>query len=127
MEFEEIAKKAYKKEKLDKNWDVSTKYAFLRLKDLYSRFEFGEIDKEKSIMEKKKIEKEYKDDRKYYENTLEVYKEYNDNRIEGQMLLANIEKSKDKDEIIKDALKLIAKLVKDDTFVKRNFEKLNLN
>ena len=125
MEFEEIAKKAYNRDGIDEFWNLPTKYAYIRLEELYYKYKLGNIDKEKSIIKKQKIEKEYNWNLKQYEDALQVHKTYNENRIENELLLSKIEKAENKNEIFKPAFEIIANCIKDDSFVKRNMEKIS--
>lgn len=123
MNFQEIAEKAYRKNGIDKFWDLPERYAYFKLEQLYDKYKIGNISKEKSIVEKQKIQKDYLWDRQQYENALNVYKEYNKNRIQNEIFLAEIEKSNDKDAIILNALKIISNCINDKDFVDRNMRK----
>ena len=125
MEFQEIAKRAYTKNKPDKFWNLPERYAYLKLEELYYKYRLGNISKEKSIIEKQKIEKEYNWDKQQYENALEVYKKYNENRIKNEILLDEVEKAKDKNTVILNCFKVIANFISDDSFVERNLHKFN--
>lgn len=128
MEFEEIAKEAYKKNGPNKLWDLPKKYAYYQLEDLYYRYKLGNINEKDSIIEKRKINKEYEWNKEEYNKSLNVYKEYNKNRAKNTLLLAEIEKSKDKDKIIKLALEIIANCISDNSFVERILFKIqNIN
>lgn len=125
MGFQEIAKKAYTKNKPDKFWNLPERYAYLKLEELYYKYRLGNISKEKSIIEKQKIEKEYNWDKQQYENALDVYKKYNENRIKNELLLDEVEKAKDKNTVILNCFKVIANFISDDSFVERNLHKFN--
>lgn len=124
MGIEEIADRAYKRIGPDIYYNLPKKYAYYRLEDLYYNYKLGNISKENSIIEKRKIEKEYEENEYEYNRNLEMYKKYNESRIENTLLLAEIEKAKDKDSIIKPALKIIANSTGDESFVERLLEKL---
>lgn len=125
MDFQEIAERAYRKQGPDKFWNLPERYAYLKLEELYYKYRLGNISKEKSIIEKQKIEKEYNWDKQQYENALNVYKTYNENRVKNEILLAEVEKAKDRETMIKNALQIIANNISDDSFVQRNLEKFN--
>ena len=127
MNFQEIAENAYRRKGTDKYADLPTDFAYYQLQDLYNRYQIGKISKEDSILEKKKIEKQYNDNKKEYEQTLNVYKEYNKNRIKCELLLAKIEKAENKDEALRYALEVIGICLSDNSFLSRNLQKLNLN
>ena len=90
---------------------------------MYYKYRLGSISKEKSIIEKSKIEKEYDWDKQQYENALEVYKKYNENRIKSEILLAEVEKAKNKETVVVNCFKVIANFINDDFFVERNLQK----
>lgn len=123
MEFQEIAERAYKRIGPDKFWNLPERYAYLKLEDLYYKYRLGNISKEKSIIEKQKIEKEYNWDKQQYENALNVYKTYNENRIKSEILLAEVEKATDKEMVALNCFKVIANFISDDSFVERNLQK----
>lgn len=123
MEFEEIAKKAYKEEELDKYSNLPEKYAYLQLKELYYKYKIGELSKEKSIVQKNAIKKEFNDNIFEYNRDLEQYKIYNENRNKNTMLLIEIEKAETKEAIVEPALKIIANCVQDDWLVRRILDK----
>ena len=125
MEFQEIAEKAYRKTGIDKFWTLPEKYAYLKLEELYYKYRLGNISKDKSIIEKQKIEKEYNWNKQKYQNALEVYKKYNENRIKNELLLDEVEKAKDKNTVILNCFKVIANFISDDSFVERNLHKFN--
>lgn len=127
MEFQEIAENAYKKKGTGKFTDLPTDCAYYQLQDLYNRYKMGKISKEDSIIQKSKIEKQYNDNKKESENTLNVYKEYNEKRIENELLLAKIEKAESKDEALRYSLEVIGNCLSDNSFLSRNLQKLNLN
>lgn len=119
MDFEKIAEEAYKKNGISEMWDLPARYAYLQLEELYYNYKIGEISKENSIIEKSKIKKEYEYFERDYEDTLNVYKEYNENRKKTNVSLTEIEKSTDKDEILSKALEIIAKFISDKDFKDR--------
>lgn len=59
MDFEEIAKKAYKKEKLNEYAILPEKYAYIRLKNLYEQYDYGNIGKKDAEIEKNCIRKSF--------------------------------------------------------------------
>ena len=125
MEFEEIADRAFRRLGPDKYYNLPKKYAYMQLEDLYYKYKLGNISKENSIIEKRKIQKEYEENIIVYNRSLECYKEYNENRIKNTLLLAEIEKSRDKESIIEPALKIIANYTSDDSFVERVLGKIS--
>ena len=124
MDFEKIAELAYKGEGINDSWDLPVRYTYLRLEKLYHEYKIGAINKEKSIVQKAKIAKEFKDYRAEYDRNVEINREYNQSRADNTMLLIAIEKSTDVREMLEFALKIIANNVKDDSLVARNLEKI---
>ena len=122
--FEALSVKAYRDNEIDNDYNVIDKYYFLKLKDLYLDYKCGKIIKEKAEIKKKKLRSEYIYDKKYYEKYLEICREYNDNRINIEYNLNKLEKSNDKDEILKLALEIIGKMINDENLAKRNLDKL---
>lgn len=120
MNFEEIAEAAYYRKGISKLWELPQRYAYLQLEELYYSYKIGNVGKEDSIIKKKKIQKEYEYNQQIYENYLNVYKEYNENRVKYSMLLCNIGKAKSKKDMITNALEIISMIISDDTFVERN-------
>ena len=125
MEFEEIAKKAYKKEPISEYASYPEKNAYLKLEILYDKYRYGGIKDEDAIKQKNKIRNEYNGELLNYNRDQEVYKEYNNNRLLCEDIIRGIDMTKDKDEMLILALKAISLLIKDDYFGQRNLEKLN--
>lgn len=125
MKFEEIAKRAYKEEGYPEFCDLPCKYAYLQLEQLYNKYKLGTITKEDSIIEKKRIEKDYNFNEEDYQENLEIYRIYNRKRADNEVMLSKIEKSKDIKEILEYSFKIIANCLNDGTFVERNLEKLS--
>lgn len=122
--FEILSVKAYKEEKIDKNNNIIDKYYYLKLKDLYSNYRCGKITQGKAEIRKKKLKNNYNYEMGYYKRYIAICKEYNDNRIKIEYNLSQIEKSNDKNEILKLSLEIISKMINDEEFLKRNLNKL---
>lgn len=122
--FEILSVKAYKEEKIDKNNNIIDKYYYLKLKDLYSNYRYGKITQGKAEIRKKKLKNNYNYEMGYYKRYIAICKEYNDNRIKIEYNLSQIEKSNDKNEILKLSLEIISKMINDEEFLKRNLNKL---
>ncbi len=122
--FENLSMKAYKNEILDDEYDFIDKYFFEQLKELYLDYRCEKINKDKAEIKKKKIKNEYFSEKEYRRKYLEICKEYNSNRINIEYDLSRIEKSNDKEEMLKIALNIIAKMTKDENFLQRNLNKL---
>ena len=122
--FEELSLKAYKGEKIEEDSNIIDKYYYEKLKELYLDYKCGKINKEKAEIKKKKLKNEYNSEKEYYNRYIEICKQYNENRIKIEFDLSKIEKSKDKDEILKLALEIIMKMINDENFLKRNLDKL---
>lgn len=122
--FENLSMKAYKNEILSDEYDFIDKYFFEQLKELYLDYRCGKINKDKAEIKKKKIKNEYFSEKEYRRKYLEICKEYNSNRINIEYDLSRIEKSNDKEEMLKIALNIIAKMTKDENFLQRNLNKL---
>lgn len=123
MEFEEIAKKAYKKEKLSEYASLPEQYAYLRLKVLYEQYKYGDIQQKDAEIEKNCIRKNFEGNMLEYNRCLDVYKTYHKNKIDNNNLIHQIDISKDKEEIFELALKAVGFFICDDYFAKRNIEK----
>lgn len=119
MEFEKIAEEAFRRKGINEYWELPERYAYIQLEKLYYDYKIGEISKEDSIIEKSKIKKEYEYFKRDYTDTLNIYKEYTENRSKNNMLLTEIEKSTDKDEILKKTLKIIENFISDKDFSNR--------
>lgn len=115
--FENLSMKAYKNEILDDEYDFIDKYFFEQLKKLYLDYRCEKINKDKAEIKKKKIKNEYFSEKEYRRKYLEICKEYNSNRINIEYDLSRIEKSNDKEEMLKIALNIIAKMTKDENFL----------
>ena len=122
--FENLSMKAYKNEILDDEYDFIDKYFFEQLKELYLDYRCEKINKDKAEIKKKKIKNEYFSEKEYRRKYLEICKEYNSNRINIEYDLSRIEKSNDKEEMLKIALNIIAKMTKDENFLQRYLNKL---
>lgn len=127
MEFQEIAEAAYRNKGIDSFWSLPTKYAYLSLEKLYYKYKIGDIKKDASIKIKNEIAKEFRNNMLEYNRSLEIYKEYNQNKIYNTMFLLQIEKANSMSEMIQPLLKIVGNYVKDDTFADRNLEKLTEN
>lgn len=126
MDFEDIAKMAYMEEKEDKYWNLPKKYAYFKLKQLYFDYKIGKYSKETSIVEKAKIKGEYLEAEKNYQNELDVYREYNRNRLENTILLSKLEKTRDKEEALGYSIQIIQNCISEKDFTRRICEKLDL-
>lgn len=122
--FEELSIKAYKDDKISEDNNIIDKYYYIKLKELYLDYKCGKINKEKAEIKKKKLRNGYYSEKEYYEKYLNLCKEYNNNRIQIEYDLSKIEKSKDKDEILKLALDILSKITYDKNLVERNIDKL---
>lgn len=122
--FEMLSIKAYKEEKIDENNNIIDKYYYLKLKDLYLNYRCGKITQGKAEIRKKKLKNNYNYEMGYYKRYIAICKEYNDNRIKIEYNLSQIEKSNDKNEILKLSLEIISKMINDEEFLKRNLNKL---
>lgn len=123
IEFEKIALLACKNKENDENFNIVERYAFIKLKELYEKYKSGEYNKEKSIIEKNKIRKQFNDDSYYYTRCVEIYKEYNNRKNELEYILYKVEKSKNKEEILELLLDIIGKYISDEDFKQRNLSK----
>ena len=123
-DFEELSKIAYKGEELSDYAPLHTKYMYLRLVDLYTSFNKGIVNKEKSIKIKNGLRNEYKGLLIENQRDTEWYREYIKNRKENEMLLISLENSKDKDEMLKYCFKIISNCVNDKSLYERNMKKI---
>lgn len=124
MEFEEISKKAYKKEELDKFSNFAVKYAYVQMLNLYMEYKNENITKTQAETQKKEIEKEYKENLRKYNNYCEKLKKQNLLKAKYEEYLYAVEKSQNQDDLLLNSLKLIEVFVQDDSFFDRNFNKI---
>lgn len=125
MEFDEICKNAYMGATLSNCTPLPEKYAYLQLQDLYLKYETKQLTKEESIKLKNGIRQEYEYNSNEYNLMVQFYKENNKNKKENYDKLVEIEKSNNKDDILKAALEIIANIIRDETFVDRNLSKID--
>ena len=125
MTFEEISEKAFKRESLGEYNNLAEKYAYLQLYNLYRDYHNKIIDKENSIKQKNKIEKEFEENQKKINNYYDVFKKQNEIRIKYNVYLTEIEKSMNQDELLEKSLKFIELIIQDKSFFDRNIEKVN--
>lgn len=123
--FENLCKSAYKAEILSDLAALPTKYTYLQLMTLYDNFNKGFYSKEKCIELKNKIRKEYHDNLQEHDRDMECHREYLMNRNKNALLLATLEKTKNKDEMLDICLKIISNCVHDDSLYQRNISKVN--
>lgn len=127
MDFEELALMAYREDKLNEYASLPEKYIYYKLQELYLNYKTGKINKEKSIQEKNRLRKEYIYESNKMKQSLEISKEYNKNKIENSSLLFELEKAKDKEEVLKACLKLIQNVFNDNSIYERLCKKHKLN
>ena len=125
MNFEKLSELAYKREEISKIANLPQKYAYIQLVDLYDGYKYGNYTKEKSIEIKNKIKKEYESNLASYIENTEKYKVYNKNRIDNTLLLAELEKTTDKNEMIRILLEIVSKCLDDKTVMERNIRKID--
>lgn len=123
-DFEALAKLAYSKEELSDFAPLPTKYMYLRLSILYDCYARGEYSKEQCIQQKNHLRLEYMNILKEHDRDMECYREYIKNRNENQMLLIQLEKSKDQKEMLETSLKIIGNCVNDKGLYERNVNKM---
>ena len=119
-DFEELSKIAYKAEELSDFAPLPTKYMYLRLSILYDSFAKGRYSKEQCVILKNQLKKEYKDILHEHERDMECHREYLKNRIQNGELLAKMEKSKSKEEMLDTCLQIIGNCVNDKSLYQRN-------
>lgn len=124
MEFEEISKKAYKKEKLENFSNFAEKYAYVQMLNLYMEYRNENITKSEAEKLKKEIEKEYNENLRKYNNYCERLKKQNLLKAKYEEYLYAVEKSQDQEDLLINSLKLIEVFVQDDTFFDRNINKI---
>lgn len=124
MEFEEISKKAYKKEKLEEFSNFAEKYAYVQMLNLYMEYRNENITKSEAEKLKKEIEKEYNENLRKYNNYCERLKKQNLLKAKYEEYLYAVEKSQDQEDLLINSLKLIEVFVQDDTFFDRNINKI---
>ena len=123
MNFDEIAQKAYKHEKLESYCSLVEKYAYERLKNLYEKYKCGDIGKRDAEIEKNCIRKSYEQYKAEYDRDTEVYNKYYNNIIHNDSLVQQIDMCHNKDEMLELALKAVALFISDDYLVERNLAK----
>lgn len=124
MEFEEISKKAYKKEELEKFSNLAEKYAYVQMLNLYIEYRNENISKTEAEKLKKEIEKEYKENLRKYQNYCEMLNRQNLLRAKYEEYLYAVEKSQEQDDLLLNSLKLIEVIVQDNSFFDRNYNKI---
>lgn len=124
MEFEDIAKLAYNEKQLEEYATLPKKYAYIKLKDLYFSYRCGDITLEEAIKQKNEIRKEFVDEVGKYNESVEICKEYHNNKLHNNMLIDEIEKSNDREEILAKSLQAIGIFISDNSFADRNIQKL---
>lgn len=124
MEFEEISKKAYKKEKLEEFSNFAEKYAYVQMLNLYMEYRNENITKSEAEKLKKEIEKEYNENLRKYNNYCERLKKQNLLKAKYEEYLYAVEKSQEQEDLLINSLKLIEVFVQDDTFFDRNINKI---
>lgn len=125
MEFDKISEYAYNQKEIPKIATLSDKYAYLQLSDLYYRYKLGEFSKEESIAKKQKIKIEYEsniDNDKWH---MKIFKEYNDNKTENELMIYRLNKTNDKNEMLDILLKIVVNCTGDDTIYKSNISKID--
>lgn len=125
MEFEYIAKLAYNEKQLEEYATLPEKYAYIKLKDLYFSYRCGDITLEEAIKQKNEIRKEFVDEVGKYNESVEICKEYHNNKLHNNMLVDEIDKSNDKDEILRKSLECLGLFIHDSYFAERNLSKFN--
>ena len=121
--FEELSKLAYKGEQLSDLAILADRYMFLKLVDLYDSFAKGKYDKEECVKIKNKFKMEYNQLIKEHDRDMECHREYLANSRKNDVLLAQLEKSHDKDEMLEVCLKVISNCVNDQNLYTRNIKK----
>lgn len=124
MEFEEISKKAYKKEQLDKFSNFAEKYAYVQMLNLYMEYKNENITKTQAETQKKEIEKEYNENLRKYNNYCERLQKQNLLKTKYEEYLYSIEKSQEPEDLLLNSLKFIEVVIQDDSFFDRNYNKV---
>lgn len=124
MEFDELSKCAYRGEELSEFAILPTKYIYIKLIDLYDCFAKGKYTKEDCVQIKNKLRIEYTNLLKEHDRDMQCYREHLSNQRKNEVLLAQIEKSNDKDEMLESCLKIISNCVGDKDFYSRNVKKM---
>lgn len=119
-DFEELARIAHKGEELSDFSPLPVKYMYLRLSILYDCYARGKYSKEQCIKIKNKLRVEYRNIMQQHTKEMEMYKDYLDKRRDNTELLIQLEKSKDKDEMLDVCLKIIGNCVSDKRLYERN-------
>lgn len=124
MIFEELCKSAYKEEELSDLAALPTKYTYLQLLKLYSDYNKGIYSKEQCVEIKNEIRKEYHNNLQDHDREMECHREYLTNRNKNTLLLAILEKTSNKDEMLDVCLKIVANCIHDKNFYERNASKI---
>lgn len=123
--FEELSKIAYANKGISDLAILPTKYMYLKLLDLYVSYANGKYDKEECIALKNKLKIEYTHLLKEHDRDMECHRVYLSNNRKNDVLLAQLEKSNDKDEMLEVCLKVISNCVGDKDLYTRNIRKLH--
>ena len=127
MDFEDIQKKAYKKEPLGEYASLPEAYAYLKMRNLYKEYDYGNLTKEQCVKEKNKIRTEFIGNKATEEVSFNISKKYNQNRQKVETKLYELEKTRDKNEVLKILLDITSKLLADESLYERIICKLNAN
>ena len=125
MDFKTICEKAYKKEKLDEFANLAEKYAYLEMQVLYQKFKDELITQNEAEKQKKEIEMEFNLNQSREDKYNEVFKKQTEIRRDYHDLIVNIEKSTALEDILDNSLRLIEKLINDNSFYFRNINKVD--
>ena len=124
MEFDELSKCAYKGEELSDLAILPTKYIYMKLLDLYDSFAKGKYTKEDCVLIKNKLRIEYTNLLKEHDRDMECHREYLLNNRKNDVLLAQLEKSNDVNEMLEVCFKIISNCVGDKGIYTRNIRKI---
>lgn len=119
MDFEDLCMKAYKQEGISKYASLPERHTYLRLQELYERYRCKDFDKEKAMTIKNKIQKQYENDKREYDDSFEICKTYNKRRIDNSDFLFELEKEKDIHKALELCIKIISNCMGDNAMVDR--------
>ena len=125
LNFEEVSKIAFKNKMDERIIFPFQKLAFLKLNDLYRKYEKGQYTLEECKRIKGEIEKEYEIDLIEINNINDILVKYNKNIRYTKDMISNIENTNDKEEILNFALIIASIWIDDMDFGDKIYKKIN--
>ena len=97
---------------------------FSKLRKVYHAFKFEGLSQEEAELQKKALRIDYRKYLKNFKNCVGVWKKYQGNIKVSEMLMTEIQKSHDIQEIAEKAVRAVGLMTHDESFIKTNTAKL---